>query len=166
MTTHDAGHERRFLAKPLAAAVGATLTAITSETTRRSAIIFHLTHFTPSVTPFDVIKTRLQTPPQLQASSPGPTKSPVPLLFPTPPRDACCQPSGDKCARLIHYTALSGPTPTTKWSSRPASSPQIVCLWDGQIYRNRPVNGFRDAAWQIWTVEGFTGLWKGVGTTL
>lgn len=54
----------------------------------------------------------------------------------------------------------------TQWSVRSVPQLQIVCLWDGQLYQNRQVNGFRDAAWQIWRVEGFAGLWKGVGTTL
>lgn len=119
--------------------------------------------YTHSVTPFDVIKTRLQTQVSLAAA---PKPSVHGLLFPEPPRDACCQLSSGKCVRLVHSFASGGPAPITKWTPQSSSQLYVVCLWDGQIYRNRQVNGFRDAAWQVWKVEGFTGLWKGVGTTL
>ena len=163
MAAQGAGQKKRDLSKPIAAAVGATLTALTSKEPTR--FMNPPSSYTRPVTPFDVIKTRLQTQLTPQVSAARSPQSRGPLLFPKPPRDACCRPSGGKCARLVHCFAFSGTIPATQWIQL-SSPPQVVCLWDGQIYRNRQVNGFRDAAWQIWKAESFAGLWKGVGTTL
>ncbi|KAF8328197.1 mitochondrial carrier [Cantharellus anzutake] len=132
-----------WYAKPAAAATGATLTALT-------------------MTPFDVIKTRLQTQPLTSAASSSS------LLFPTPPKGACCQNSPTNCVRSLHTLPLS-PGSHAFWSPKTvavADRGQIVCLWDGTRTTVQRVNGFWDAAWRVWTTEGFRGLWKGVGTTL
>ncbi|KAF9517539.1 hypothetical protein BS47DRAFT_1314239 [Hydnum rufescens UP504] len=139
---------RDWYAKPLAAATGATLTALT-------------------MTPFDVIKTRLQT--QLPNASTTPTHQTP--LFPKPPPNTCCQRSPADCIRNSHSLApsVSHPQSSQLWGSRPNPTnpnPQVVCLWDGRAIRAQRVQGFWDAAWRVWTVEGVAGLWKGVGTTL
>ncbi|KAI0348097.1 mitochondrial carrier [Trametopsis cervina] len=112
-------------AKLVAAATGSTVTALT-------------------MTPFDVVKTRLQTQP------PAPPKA----LFPTPPANTCCQPSGVSCVRRMSTTALH------------AVEGDIVCVWDRGVFRTERVNGFFDAVRHVWRAEGIPGLWKGAGTTL
>ena len=93
------------------------------------------------VTPFDVVKTRLQTQP------------PEPL-FPRPPLNACCQPiNAASCVRRMSSLA-------------PALKTEMVCLWDHGVFRTERVNGFYDALRHVWAAEGARGLWKGVGTTL
>ncbi|PCH33604.1 mitochondrial carrier [Wolfiporia cocos MD-104 SS10] len=114
-----------FHAKLAAAATGATLTALT-------------------MTPFDVIKTRLQTQP----------KAPPQPLFPTPPANGCCQPSPKiPCVRRMSSLA-------------PAFEGEIVCIWDHGIMRTERVTGFFDAFRHVMRAEGIQGLWKGAGTTL
>ncbi|KAF9531985.1 mitochondrial carrier domain-containing protein [Crepidotus variabilis] len=114
-----------FQAKIVAAATGSTLTALT-------------------MTPFDVVKTRLQTQP------PEPR-----LLFPKPPLNTCCQPTGTiGCVRNMSSLAAR---------SLPA---EIVCVWEAGMWKAERVNGPFDAARKVWMAEGARGLWKGVGTTL
>jgi len=111
-------------AKLVAAATGSTLTALT-------------------MTPFDVVKTRLQT----QPVRPKP-------LFPQPPPNACCQPANVPCVRRMSTAALN------------AAEGELVCVWDHGVFRTERVNGFYDAVKHVWRAEGIPGLWKGAGTTL
>jgi len=134
-----------WYAKPVAAATGATLTALT-------------------MTPFDVIKTRLQTQPPLSVTKPS-------LLFPIPPKGTCCQNTPANCVRSLHTFSLSpgSHTMTSLWDVKPrviGDRSQTVCLWDGTRSTVQRVNGFWDAVLRVWTTEGYRGLWKGVGTTL
>jgi len=113
-----------FQAKIVAAAAGSAITTLT-------------------MTPFDVVKTRLQTQP--------PENRP---LFPRPPPNTCCQPINPAfCVRNMSSVARSLPG-------------EIVCVWDRGIMRTERVNGFFDAVRHVWRVEGMRGLWKGVGTSL
>ncbi|KAJ3528459.1 hypothetical protein NM688_g7998 [Phlebia brevispora] len=112
-------------AKLVAAATGSTLTALT-------------------MTPFDVVKTRLQTQPV--------RRSP---LFPQPPPNVCCQPGNIQCIRRMSTAALSR-----------SVEGEIVCIWDHGMFRAERVTGFFDAVRHVWRVEGVRGLWKGAGTTL
>lgn len=111
-----------FQARLIAAATGSTLTALT-------------------MTPFDVVKTRLQTQP------PRP-------LFAHPPRNTCCQPTHVPCVRNMSSLARS------------MTSQDIVCVWENGVFRAERVNGFLDAVKHVWRAEGIRGLWKGAGTTL
>ncbi|KAF8311007.1 mitochondrial carrier [Clavulina sp. PMI_390] len=135
-----------WYAKPAAASVGATITALT-------------------MTPFDVIKTRLQTQPVPPSPLPRLRPTSSPLLFPRISEPVCCQPSPDDCVRRLHTFSLRPSKQSHRWYQTAVQS-QIICLWDGNTYQNRPVRGFRDAAWQIWRIEGSRGLWKGLGPTL
>jgi solute carrier family 25 protein 39/40 len=94
-----------------------------------------------TVTPFDVVKTRLQTQP------------PQPL-FAQPPRNACCQPTHIPCVRNMSSLARS------------MSTQEIVCVWENGVFKTERVNGFLDAVRHVWRAEGIRGLWKGAGTTL
>ncbi|KAF8912721.1 mitochondrial carrier domain-containing protein [Gymnopilus junonius] len=113
-----------FHAKLLAAATGSTLTALT-------------------MTPFDLVKTRLQTqPPQSRP------------LFPRPPNNTCCQPSNAaSCVRNMSSLARTLPA-------------EVVCVWEDGLFKAERVNGFFDAVKHVWRAEGVRGLWKGAGTTL
>ncbi|KAI0704868.1 mitochondrial carrier [Cytidiella melzeri] len=111
-------------AKLTAAATGATVTALT-------------------MTPFDVVKTRLQT----QPVRPKP-------LFPQPPQNVCCQPSISSCVRRMSTAALHN------------MEGEVVCVWDHGVFRTERVNGFFDAVKHVWRAEGIPGLWKGAGTSL
>ncbi|KAF8898678.1 mitochondrial carrier domain-containing protein [Infundibulicybe gibba] len=111
-----------FHAKIIAAATGSTVTAMT-------------------MTPFDVIKTRLQT----QPPNPQP-------LFPRPPLGACCQPTHVSCVRNMSSFA------------RPLAG-EVVCVWEGGVFRTERVDGFADAVRRVWRAEGVRGLWKGAGTS-
>ncbi|KZS96143.1 mitochondrial carrier [Sistotremastrum niveocremeum HHB9708] len=110
-----------LVAKMIAGATGSSLTAL-------------------SMTPFDVIKTRLQTQP------PAPLASSI-------SNNVCCQPSAVSCVRNMS-------------SSARLLSPNVVCLWENGMMRAERVNGFWDAAAKVWRTEGLRGLWKGVGTSL
>ena len=129
-----------FQAKMIAAATGSTLTALTSE----CLFLWHRSFLTtPSVTPFDLVKTRLQT-------QPTQTRP----LFPRPPPNTCCQPSNAaSCVRNMSSLA------------RPLAG-EVVCVWDHGVFKAERVNGFYDAVKHVWKAEGLRGLWKGVGTTL
>lgn len=96
------------------------------------------------VTPFDVIKTRLQTQPLR-----------IEPLFPRPPVNTCCHPTGNpsSCVRNMSYI------------TRPLAG-EFVCVWHDGIFRSEPVNGFLDAVRHVWRAEGMRGLWKGAGTSL
>ncbi|KAI0815198.1 mitochondrial carrier [Irpex lacteus] len=111
-------------AKLVAAATGSTVTALT-------------------MTPFDVVKTRLQT----QPVRPKP-------LFPQPPPNVCCQPSGSACVRRMSTAAFQ------------SVEGELVCIWDHGVFRTERVNGFFDAVKHVWRAEGIAGLWKGAGTSL
>ncbi|KZT30443.1 mitochondrial carrier [Neolentinus lepideus HHB14362 ss-1] len=115
-----------FHAKLVAAATGSTMTALT-------------------MTPFDVIKTRLQT-------------QPPPPLFPKPGAGRCCQPANVPCVR--NMSSLARPITVE------ASAGELVCIWDHGMLRTERVNGFMDAVRHVWRAEGIAGLWKGAGTTL
>lgn len=132
-----------FHAKLVAAATGSTMTALTS--TMTAVLISPLTNaysFTHPVTPFDVVKTRLQTQPK------------VPLFSRTTPPNTCCQPTHIPCVRnMSSYT-------------RTLAAEEVVCVFDHGVYRTERVNGFLDAVRHVWRVEGVRGLWKGAGTTL
>lgn len=101
------------------------------------------------MTPFDVVKTRLQTQPP----------KPPQQLFPQPPPNTCCQatnPGG--CVRRM--SSLARPALTQVIEG------EIVCIWDHGVFRTERVNGFYDAIRHVWRAEGVSGLWKGTGTTL
>ncbi|KAF8741680.1 mitochondrial carrier family, partial [Rhizoctonia solani] len=136
-------------AKAVAAATGSTMTALTT---------IH------PVTPFDLIKTRLQTQPTATVAPP--------TLFPRPPLQAkagvssglassCCRPSSLPCVRNISSLAAAYPS----HASIPGHSESLVCLWDG-TWRTERVKGFWDAVVKVSRSEGIAGLWKGVGTSL
>ncbi|KIY72805.1 mitochondrial carrier [Cylindrobasidium torrendii FP15055 ss-10] len=115
-----------FQAKLVAAATGSTMTALT-------------------MTPFDVVKTRLQT------------QRPVPFpLFPraSAPSQLCCQPPNKPCVRSMSSLA------------RPIAAEELVCVWHNGVMSTERVTGFFDAIKHIWKAEGTKGLWKGSGTTL
>ncbi|PSR72378.1 hypothetical protein PHLCEN_2v11721 [Hermanssonia centrifuga] len=112
-------------AKLVAAATGSTVTALT-------------------MTPFDVVKTRLQTQPVRPQA-----------LFPQPPPNVCCQPANSPCVRRMSTIAMSRST-----------AGEVVCVWDHGMFRTERVNGFFDAIRHVWRAEGISGLWKGAGTTL
>jgi len=114
-----------FNAKLAAASSGSMLTALT-------------------MTPFDVIKTRLQT----QPSQSRP-------LFVRPPPNTCCQPSHMPCVRNMSSLATS-----TVFRS------ENVCVWDHGVMRQERVNGFYDAVKHVVRAEGIRGLWKGAGTSI
>ncbi|KAG8745360.1 hypothetical protein FRC10_008219 [Ceratobasidium sp. 414] len=118
-------------AKAIAAATGSTTTALT-------------------MTPFDLIKTRLQTQPTATATPP--------TLFPRPPlqakltpssglASACCRPSPLPCVRNVSSLAAAYPSHATF----AGQGDSVVCLWD---------------VVKVSRAEGVAGLWKGVGTSL
>ncbi|KAF5311827.1 hypothetical protein D9619_003204 [Psilocybe cf. subviscida] len=114
-----------FQAKLVAATAGSTLTALT-------------------MTPFDLVKTRLQT--QAPDSRPLLSRS-SPVV--------CCQPTNAaSCVRNMSSFA------------RPLASTEVVCLWEHGVFKTERVNGAFDALRHVWRAEGVRGLWKGVGTTL
>ncbi|KZT74681.1 mitochondrial carrier [Daedalea quercina L-15889] len=117
-----------FQAKLVAASTGATLTALT-------------------MTPFDVVKTRLQTQP----------RAPPQPLFPAPPAGMCCQPATKQaaCVRIRRMSSLA-----------PSLEGEVVCVWVHGMLRQERVTGFLDAVRHVVRAEGVNGLWKGAGTTL
>ncbi|KAI9508772.1 mitochondrial carrier [Russula earlei] len=120
-----------FQAKLVAAATGSTLTALT-------------------MTPFDVVKTRLQTQP--------PGTQGVPHIS---AHSVCCQPTAVPCVR-----GLPPSTYARGMSTFAHAIPQeLVCIFDRGVFRTERVNGFYDAVRHVWKAEGIRGLWKGVGTT-
>ncbi|KAG8219861.1 mitochondrial carrier domain-containing protein [Butyriboletus roseoflavus] len=94
-----------------------------------------------TMTPFDVVKTRLQTQP----------KEP---LFSRTAFARCCQPSNVPCVR--NMSSLVHPFPAE----------EVVCVYDRGVLRKERVSGFLDAVRHVVKAEGIRGLWKGVGTTL
>lgn len=100
------------------------------------------------VTPFDVVKTRLQT---------QPSRPRLQLLFP----DTCCQPiQSAPCVRkpLPFIRSMS--------SLAPSYPGEVVCIWKNGVFKTEQVNGFYDAVRHVWRAEGLRGLWKGAGTSL
>jgi len=122
-----------FQAKLVAAAAGSTLTGLT-------------------MTPFDVVKTRLQTqPPRTQG---------VPHV--NAHSSVCCQPTSVPCVRDLP-PAVRARAMSTFAHTVPQ---ELVCIWDRGVFRTERVNGFYDAVRHVWRAEGIRGLWKGTGTTL
>ncbi|KAH9082067.1 mitochondrial carrier [Lactarius deliciosus] len=120
-----------FEAKLVAAATGSTLTCMT---------------------PFDVVKTRLQTqPPRTQGVHHVNAHSHV-----------CCQPTSVPCVRDLP-PAVRARAMSTFAHTVPQ---ELVCIWDRGVFRTERVNGFYDAVRHVWRAEGIRGLWKGTGTTL
>lgn len=110
------------------------------------------TIFVYLVTPFDVVKTRLQTqPPRTQG---------VPHI--SAHSAVCCQPTSVPCVRGLP------PAPYARSMSTFARTipDELVCVWDRGVFRTERVNGFYDAVRHVWRAEGIRGLWKGAGTTL
>ena len=128
-----------FNAKLVAAATGSTLTALTSTFTSSSTTFANLF----PVTPFDVVKTRLQTQPGRGPSSPRTGA-------------LCCQPNNLPCVRNMSSLART----------QSSLAHQVVCVWENGVFKATRVNGFFDAIKQVLYAEGVKGLWKGAGTTL
>jgi len=147
-------------AKLVAAGTGSLLTAITSkhelsaDLTRNTnfCALRHTHIFSPwygllfIVTPFDVVKTRLQTQPPKPKSR---------QLFARPPPNVCCQPNNVPCVRGMSHLAISA-----------LSRSEVVCVWNHGVWRRERVNGFYDAVKHVVRAEGLRGLWKGAGTTM
>ncbi|KIY47030.1 mitochondrial carrier [Fistulina hepatica ATCC 64428] len=111
-------------AKLVAAATGSTLTALT-------------------MTPFDVVKTRLQTQPVSR-------ELPFSKSFSS---NACCQ-NSVPCVRNMSYLAAR------------QLPEEIVCVWHNGVIQRERVTGFLDAVRHVVRAEGIGGLWKGAGTSL
>lgn len=120
-----------FHAKVVAAGVGSATTALT-------------------MTPFDVVKTRLQTQPVQEKS-----------LFPVRSTKPVCNSNIEACAR-------AGCTRQMSSLARNMAREQLlcVCVWDQGVARSERVTGFADAIRRVWHAEGVRGLWKGAGTGL
>jgi len=121
----------------------------------RSCVLYYreiISYHCPLVTPFDVVKTRLQTqPPSTQGVPHVNAHSPV-----------CCQPTSVPCVRDLPPAVR-----TRAMSTFAHTVPQeLVCIWDRGVFRTERVNGFYDAVRHVWRAEGIRGLWKGTGTTL
>ena len=141
-----------FQAKLVAAAVGSTLTGITSSVFSSYIAMTWFLTYCPPVTPFDVVKTRLQTqPPRTQG---------VPHV--NAHSSVCCQPTSVPCVRDLP-PAVRARAMSTFAHTVPQ---EIVCIWDRGVFRTERVNGFYDAVRHVWRAEGIRGLWKGTGTTL
>lgn len=96
------------------------------------------------VTPFDLIKTRLQTQP-LKTEP----------LFPRPPPNTCCHPTRSPPSCVRNMSSFTRPL-----------AGELVCVWHHGIFRTERVGGFLDAVRHVWRAEGIRGLWKGAGTSL
>lgn len=127
---------------------------------------------TPPVTPFDVVKTRLQT-----QTAHKPTLGAL---------QTCRHAPHLPCARsMSSYAASLNPTASTSTANVGMSSPRgiasnffmrhgtrqlpedlCVCFYEGGAMKAQRVTGFWDAAIQVARHEGIRGLWKGVGTSL
>lgn len=134
-----------LLAKTIAATSGATLTAIT-------------------MTPFDVVKTRLQTQMPIKMSQDTlQTCRHAPHLP--------CKRTMSSLAPSINPVSMpssSRPVPSTFFlqNSRRLPEELCVCFYEGGAVKAQRVTGFTDAVIQVARHEGIRGLWKGVGTTL
>ena len=147
-------------AKLVAAGTGSLLTAITSKHEPFHCgsdweclfllpplCCIYISHgLPPIVTPFDVVKTRLQTQPPKPKSR---------QLFARPPPNVCCQPNNIACVRGMSHLAIPA-----------LSRSEVVCVWDHGIWRQERVNGFYDAVKHVVRAEGLRGLWKGAGTAM
>jgi hypothetical protein len=122
----------------------------------KSVVLFspkNLSIYCTVVTPFDVVKTRLQTqPPRTQG---------VPHI--SAHLSVCCQPTSVPCVRGLPPSSYA-----RSMSTFAHTVPQeLVCIFDrGGVLRTERVNGFYDAVRHVWRAEGLRGLWKGAGTTL
>jgi solute carrier family 25, member 39/40 len=121
-----------------------------------------LTDFECVVTPFDVVKTRLQTQmPHKKSQATVQTCRHAPHI---------------SCTRsMSSYAASISPSPATSSSaskllvgtgSKSLPEDLCLCLYEGNAMRTQRVTGFWDALIQVARFEGVRGLWKGVGTTL
>jgi Mitochondrial carrier protein len=118
-----------------------------------------LTDFERAVTPFDVVKTRLQTQmPHKKSQANSQTCRHAPHI---------------SCTRsMSSYAASMSSSPATSskllLGSGSKSLPEELCLcfYEGNTVRAQRVTGFWDALLQVARFEGVRGLWKGVGTTL
>lgn len=123
--------------------------------TVKSVVLFppkNLSIYRILVTPFDVVKTRLQTQP--------PSTQGVPHI--SAHSSVCCQPTSVPCVR-----GLPPSTYARSMSTFAHTIPQeLVCILDRGVLRTERVNGFYDAVRHVSRAEGLRGLWKGVGTTL
>jgi hypothetical protein len=123
--------------------------------TVKSVVLFspkNLSIYRTVVTPFDVVKTRLQTQP--------PSTQGVPHI--SAHSSVCCQPTSVPCVRGLPPSSYA-----RSMSTFAHTIPQeLVCIFDRGVLRTERVNGFYDAVRHVWRFEGLRGLWKGVGTTL
>ncbi|SRR6266478_1708412 len=123
--------------------------------TVKSVVLFtpkNLSIYRTVVTPFDVVKTRLQTQP--------PSTQGVPHI--SAHSSVCCQPTVVPCVRGLPPSSYA-----RSMSTFAHTLPQeLVCILDRGVLRTERVNGFTDAIRHVWRAEGLRGLWKGVGTTL
>ena len=166
-----------LVAKAIAATSGATLTALTSEfwyfwIIRLPFHPLRSAHAKPlsfsllltiirTVTPFDVVKTRLQTQmPHQKSQAAVQTCRHAPHLS--------CARSMSSYAPSISTSSVASTSSKffMKSSSKPLSEELCLCLYEGNTVRAQRVTGFWDALIQVARFEGVRGLWKGVGTTL
>ncbi|KAG8849320.1 hypothetical protein FRB91_010034 [Serendipita sp. 411] len=146
-----------LFAKMIAATSGATLTAIT-------------------MTPFDVVKTRLQTQlPRKQSTAGVQTCRHAPYVQCARSMSSLAPsinsvPSSSASAirqTILNTPSSSFPSPNVlRHGSRLIQEDLCVCLYEAGGIRAQRVTGFWDALLQVARFEGIRGLWKGAGTTL
>jgi solute carrier family 25 protein 39/40 len=126
-----------------------------------------------AVTPFDVVKTRLQTQmPRKQTTANVQTCLHAPHL-------PCARSMSSLAPSLASSTSSAVPNALSRVASHQLASSSFlrsgsaqlpnelcVCFYEGGAVRAHRVTGFWDALIQVARFEGIRGLWKGVGTTL